>query len=54
MGGRQVRVRPLELGGVTLVFAQIGTNLSQALMIGFTMSPIAELIIQQAFDPPPG
>jgi hypothetical protein len=38
-----------------LVFAQVDDNLPQALVIGCTMTTIAILIIQQAFEaPPPG
>jgi hypothetical protein len=43
MCNRRVRVR--TFGGVILVLAQIGDNLPQALVIGFTVGNIAELII---------
>jgi hypothetical protein len=51
MSRRRVRVR--TFGAVILVFTQIGDNLSQALVIGFTMRTIAELIIWQASEAPP-
>jgi hypothetical protein len=45
MCNRWVRARARAFGEVTLVFAQFGYNLPQALVIGFTMSNVAELII---------
>jgi len=45
MCNHKVRVRTRAFGSVTLVFAQVGNNVPQALVIGFTMSTIAELTI---------